>query len=426
MDQEPTRIVRLAAENLKRLRVVEIEPDGNLVVISGRNGQGKTSILDAIAFALGGGALMKQTTKPIRDGEDHAKVTLDMGDYTVTRTWDEAGSRVIVMAKDGSRYPSPQKFLDERLGDLSFDPLGFTRKGAKDQVADLLQLVKLPFDPLALEAERDMVFGRRTSVGRDLKSLQGQLDAVVDAPPGDDEQEENVGELLVQARAADAEHTAFRELVQSNERLQERQNELDAEMDRLKRQLAVAAQAQAANKEMIASKEAAIQATAEAGLPDLDSLQGRLGSVELENAAVRERNRQRAAKRDLEHEISIIVTTHTSLTAEIEAIDKRKADALAAAEMPVDGLAFDKEGVTYRGMPFPQCSAAEQLRVSLGMAMAMNPTIGVIRITDGSLLDKGSMEMIREMAEERHMQVWVERVADEKGIGFVIEDGAVA
>ena len=70
------KIISLTAENVKRLRAVHIEPDGSLVVIAGRNGQGKTSVLDSIWYALGGGPASKTTQRPIRDGQDKAALTI--------------------------------------------------------------------------------------------------------------------------------------------------------------------------------------------------------------------------------------------------------------------------------------------------------------------------------------------------------------
>lgn len=101
---------------------------------------------------------------------------------------------------------------------------------------------------------------------------------------------------------------------------------------------------------------------------------------------------------------------------------------MAQAEFPVDGLGFDDSGVTYQGVPFAQASAAEQLRVSVAIAMALNPTVRVIRIADGSLLDSENVALIGEMAADRGYQVWLETVRDAgaDGPGIVIEDGQVA
>ena len=101
--------------------------------------------------------------------------------------------------------------------------------------------------------------------------------------------------------------------------------------------------------------------------------------------------------------------------------------ARSAAEMPVAGLGFDESGVTFGGVPFGQASSAEQIRVSLAMAMALNPTLRVIRIMDGSLLDADSMAAIRAAAEEHDVQVWIEVVGDGDGdpATIVIDDGEI-
>ena len=112
-------------------------------------------------------------------------------------------------------------------------------------------------------------------------------------------------------------------------------------------------------------------------------------------------------------------------TAALEEMREQKRNALAAAKFPIDGLGFDEVGVTFRGVPFAQCSSAERMKVSLSIAAALNPTIRVIRVNDGSLLDSESMAEVERMAAERNMQVWVERVDETGKVGIVIEDGEV-
>jgi hypothetical protein len=115
------------------------------------------------------------------------------------------------------------------------------------------------------------------------------------------------------------------------------------------------------------------------------------------------------------------------LTAEIEKIDKRKADGLKAAKFPGGlPLGFDDTGVLLNGIPFKQASGAEQLRASLAMAIALNPALRVIRIADGSLLDSEGLKLVGDMASAHDYQVWIEVVSDGDGFGFMIEDGEVA
>jgi hypothetical protein len=115
------------------------------------------------------------------------------------------------------------------------------------------------------------------------------------------------------------------------------------------------------------------------------------------------------------------------LTQEIEAIDQKKADAIAAARMPVPGLGFGADGVvTLNGLPLDQASAAERLRVSVAIGLAMNPRLRVLLIRDASLLDRESMRQVAEMAKAAGAQLWVERVEVDDQTTVLIEDGQVA
>ena len=125
------KIIALEAENVKHLRVVNINPDGSLVVIGGDNAQGKTCVLDAIEYALNGASSIP--VKPIRHGQTKARVVLDLGDIVVTRTFTAKGTNLIVKNKDGAIFPSPQAMLDKLVGELSFDPLEFSKMDAKKQ-----------------------------------------------------------------------------------------------------------------------------------------------------------------------------------------------------------------------------------------------------------------------------------------------------
>jgi hypothetical protein len=98
----------------------------------------------------------------------------------------------------------------------------------------------------------------------------------------------------------------------------------------------------------------------------------------------------------------------------------------ATAWFPVEGLGFNADGVTYQGRPFAQASSAEQLRVSVAPGMALNPSLRVMRIQDGSLLDSESLRLLTELATQHAMQCWIEVVDETGAVGVYIEDGTVA
>lgn len=387
------KIIELRAENVKRLKAVSITPDGTLQVVGGRNAQGKSSVLDAIWLALGGGKAGKSTAMPIRDGEDHASVTLDLGDLVITRSWTQSGTTLKVTSADGAAYSSPQKMLDALVGRLTFDPLEFTRLSAKEQRDALIGLVDLPVDIDELDRKRADLFAERTSVGQ-----QGKRIGEVKVDPGLPEDETSMSDAVAALRDAEQKASAV---------LEAKQN-----LDEAVLQLELA-------QEHAARCKASVEQLGDA--PDPAPLAARLETLEEENQRIRANNaeRQRAAERDKLRE------TYSGLTEAIEALDGQKRDALAGASFPVAGLGFDETGVTYQGVPFSQASSAEQIRVSLGMAMAANPDLRVIRIMDGSLLDDDAMTAIREQVAERDFQLWIERVGDADEGAVIIEDGEI-
>lgn len=396
------RIIQLQAENVKRLRAVDITPTDDLVVIAGRNGQGKTSVLDAIMAALGGASAVKDMTRPIRDGEDSAYVVLDLGEYTVTRTWKGDKTTLQVESKDGARYPSPQAMLDKLIGKLSFDPLAFSHQPDKDQLATLLALID--YDPTELDAERAEAFATRTDVGRTVKQLEGEMAGMPQAPEDLPPDEVSVSALVAELEEAREARSYRATLTEARERRVATVARLAEELQRAEEALATA------DKQI---------AKLPPNDPDVDAIHARLDAAEGINSA----RRTEDARLLLGVRLMEASSDYASLTETIRRVDHMKEVLLGEAKMPIDGLGFDADGVTFQGVPFRQCSAAEQLRISLAIAMASNPSIRVIRITDGSLLDSQNMKLIADMAAANDFQVWIERVDETGKVGILIEDG---
>lgn len=400
------QVVNLKAENYKRLRAVDITPTGDLVFIGGRNAQGKTSVLDAIWAALAGGEASRATQQPIRDGQDTAVVSLDLGEMTVTRRWtkDDAGT-LIVESKDGARYSSPQKMLDEVIGIRAFDPLAFTRLSARDQLAALVAMVDLPFDPDELERERKGVFDRRTEINREVSKLEGQISGYPSADPTLPAEEESATAVL-------AEREAARNANETYDRAVAEENRLLAAVEAYEEQL------REALSDLALIQSSAVQLSDPVDLATFDE---RLATLESTNRRIRQERDRNAIAAELSERKQAVAQS----TIKLQQIEKQKSTALAAVKFPVAGLSFDEAGVTFNGIPFSQASAAEQLRVSVALAMAANPTLRVLRILDGSLLDSDSLAMIAELAAENSYQVWIEIVDETGKVGFVIEDGSV-
>ena len=427
------RIVQLRAENLKKLRAVSIAPDGNVVQITGANGAGKTSVLDSIFYALAGAAGI--ATEPIRRGARTAKIRLDLGELVVRREFSDAGTSLYVESQDGSRFPSPQRLLDGLLGELTFDPLAFTRMDGKQQLETLRRLVKLDVDVDALDrlnvrdydARRD-VNRRGTSLRERVSSLRQQLDPSIDIAAVD------VSALTARMEEASGHNAGI-------ERERDRRAARDRQVEELKRRatdqferaknLRRQADEIAEQADMLTKESLRLVAEAETDLPlpeaiDVAAIREDVNAAVRANQRSEQQRRQRAELREAVAALEAVHKESEALTAAMEERTATKADAIARAAMPVPGLAFGDGQVTLNGLPFEQASSAEQLRVSFAMAVASNPKIRVVLIRDGSLLDDASLALVAQMADAHDMQVWIERVDTSGHVGVLIEDGAVA
>lgn len=402
------KIIELKAENIKRIKAIEIKPKDNLVIISGKNDQGKSSVLDSIWYALSWGDGRKKTPKPIRKGEDKAKVRIDLGDIIVTRNWtDNDKSYLKVENKEGMQYKSPQQLIDRFMGKLSFDPLDFSRLNNKDQGETLLGLVDLKVDLKELEEKKKTIFEERTLKNRELKTAQVQLEEM-EKPEEAPEKEVSITSLSEKLETGVKHNTDIENRLHNLGFIQGQIDKDIMEIGKLRDKVEE-------NKEKAKAGENWLKENKEI---DVEEIRAEINEAE----SVNKRVRAAGAFREKETDIKKLSGESDGLSAKIEKLDSSKKEALEKADMPIKGLSVDKDGVTYKGFPFSQLSDSEQLKVSMAIAMAVNPKLKVIRVRDGSLLDEENMRIIREMANNNDFQIWIERV-EEGEVGFIIEDG---
>jgi hypothetical protein len=431
------RVVNLYAENFKPIRVVDVTPEGHLVTVGGKNGQGKSSVLDAIFVALRGRAA--NAPVPVRQGEERALIRLDLGDLVVTRTFTVRDGKV--ENADGLRYGSPQKVLDALLGEVGFDPFAFALQKPERQVATILDMVPLAVDLDEL-AEADRAdFASRTTVNRDLASARNRLAAVPEEQVPDEVPDRDA----LTAELADAGRRNTERATEQGRReraagqiaaARQGAGDQDDAAAALRRQAADlldrAGQSEdAAKARRAAADKAQAELDALPPLPepvDAAAVQEQLRAADGVLALVR-RQRDRAG---IAAEVADLGAESERLTAAMADRRRRRTEALAAAPMPVEGLgvAVREDGspyLTWEGLPFDadQISTAAQLRVSTAIGMAANPQLRVLRIKDGSLLDEDALAAIEAMARDEDFQVFVEVVDSSEGVGIIMRDGAV-
>lgn len=414
MSDKNARIVSLKAENVKRLKAVRITPEGNLIVIGGKNAQGKTSVLDTIMAGLGGKKYVPG--KAVRDGEKKGYVDLDLGDLLVKRTFtDSGGGTIKVMNKDGASYGSPQKILDELMGSISFDPLEFARMSNKEQLSTLKDITGLDFT--IVDAKRKEAYDKRTDLNRDIKSIDARIEAV---------------EL---PESAPAEPVNIRALLEELEQVEN----YNRQAERKKEELVTIKKVIEQMKEDLQGKEQELQKFKEEltkGIEKKDKLEVGCEELHVEDTSQTKKEIEQAETlnegyrivkqvKEMQAEREKLTAETQGLTEVIEIIDEEKAEAIETTDIPVPKLGFGEDGVVYQGIPFDQASDAEKLRVSLAIGMAMNPKLRVLLVRDGSLLDEDNLKIVAEMAEENDFQIWLERVGEGDEVSVIMEDGEV-
>ncbi len=423
----PQTIVQLKAENIKRLKAVRMSPGKTgLVIVGGKNGQGKTSLLDCIAFALGGKDMIDE--KPIRDGEAKAQVILTTEELIVTRRFTAAspGGVLEVSNLDGLKYPSPQAVLDKLCEAISFDPFSFTRSDSKKQAEQLRALVGL--DTSEIDAERDVAYHNRTETNRQVKAQA----AIVESLPSTGPEPVSVQDLLTELQAREDQNKKNAETVEDLndarhvvEQAQINLAQMEKAAEAAKLALARALEELKDATGQLASDREILKIAEERASKiepqDTSTIRARIADAETVNTTARKVEQRKEEQKKLDE----LTRKADAFTKEIEALDEERAELVKEAPFPVPGLGVDETGVVLNGIPLKQASSAEQLRVGLAISIAMNPGMKVMLIRDGSLLDDDSMKLVAETAAQAGAQVWIERVGNDGKCTVVIEDGEI-
>lgn len=432
------RITGLRIRDFMRIEAIDmtIDPDQGLITLGGENAQGKSSALLAIESALT--SIPKSIKHPTREGAEMAKIRCTIegphAAYTVDRYWvDGRPALKVKRADDQSEVQNPSQWLRDLMGDGFVDPVEFMNEQPIAQRRMLQELVSL--DTTEIDGKIEQA---KTSQD-ELEKRQRILEAKVhDLPWHEDapDAEVSVSELssqLQQMHSQNNENARVR-----NEARIERQNATHAtqlvsenalKIASLKRQLEEAEAAQVglvADAETKSQSAESMEQTA-TKLVDADTsaISKQILDAESINRKVRE-NQSRLTARDewkgCENQLAEQIEEGKRLQAE-------KKRMLAAVEFPVEGLGFEPSGVTFGGQPFSQCSHAEQIRVSVAIALKKRGALCPILIRDASTLDAKSLQMLAEEAAKHDAQVFAEVVASktvegwDRSCTFYVDDG---
>ena len=419
-------IIGLSVENFKRLRVVEINPRGHLVQVTGKNGQGKSSVLDAIWAGLVGARATPE--RPVRKGATSCKIRLDLGDVLVTRHIASDGTHNLTVTNAaGGKILSPQAMLDALLGELTFDPLEFAGMKPKTQVEILRRVAKIDLDVDSMNAANQADYAERTGLNREIKNLEAEISTITvqDKLPKAKIDEAAIVAKIGQVDSINAAARKHDELKRAAVKkvddvaltirnLRDSIADYKAQIERLQKEIAVAE---------VELKAAADKAEA---LPFGVYAQTTELTEELSQAQLVNREIDKRTRRDvLSGQLNAKRKAADQLTRNIEGREEEKRSAVAKGKMPVEGLSFDDDQVMFNGIPIEQLGEAEKIKISTSIAMAVNPKLRILRIVHGEALDEDSLQVLAEMAEKHDYQIWMSRVDSSGQVGIVMEDGMV-
>lgn len=412
---EPVKITSLELENVKRIRAVQIVPtkDG-LTVIGGRNGQGKTSVLDAIAWALGGKKM--QPDNPNRDGAaTPAKLHVELSNGIVV---ERRGKNGTLYVTDMTGKKGTQKLLDEFLSHLALCLPSFINGTDKDRTTALLQTLGIDQQLASYDGKIKATMEERKVVGRDAKQRRSYANGL---PKHSDAPEEpvSVGELSTSLMEA---HNVNRE----NQRKRDRAFRLKSDHEALADEIAHLQQRLEQMEAGYEAEEAEVNAAFKEAMAcedvDTTEIEASIANIESINAKVRDN--QRRAEADLAAQRA--EKAYQDMTESIETMRRQRVALLDNAPLPLDGLSVNEDmALTYNGQTWGDMSGSEQLRVATAIVRATKPDCGFVLVDGLEQLDSQTLDEFGAWAQSEGLQVIGTRVGTDDSCTIVIEDGKV-
>lgn len=407
-EMQGVHITSLELENVKKVKAFALEPaPEGLTVIGGRNGQGKTSVLDAIAWALGGERFRPAAAK--REGsvlDPVLRVTLSNG-ISVTRK----GPKSALTVTDETGKRSGQQLLNSFIEALALDLPRFLGATDKERADILLQLLGIQDQLDALDREEKSRYDTRLQTGRDRDQARHHADSLpwYDGAPAEPVSVTDLTRELRQAQAVNAENAEKRRRVET---LRSQAEEL---MNRI---AALKAQLEGTKAELNRAGEDA------AGLHDRDT-EGILLQIQAADE-INAKVRANAARDEADQRAEALAEQYDALTGEIEDIRARRSALLEGSDMPMAGLSVADGVLHYNGQPWSCMSSAEQMRAATAIVGRLKPECRFVLVDRLETMDTETLREFGAWAAERGLQVIGTRVSTGSECTVIIEDGEVA
>ncbi len=401
------KINKLEIENVKRIRAVKLEPTENgLTVIGGKNNQGKTSVLDSIAWALGGNAY--RPAQAAREGSvipPHLHIVLSNG-LTVER----AGKNSDLKVTDPNGQKGGQQLLNEFIEQLALDLPRFMQASDREKANTLLQIIGVGDRLAQLEQQEQELYNRRHAIGQIADQKQKFAKEQPYYP--------DVPKELVSASELIRQQQDILARNGENQRKRSRAAELEQKKQMLRRQL----------DELQAQYDVVCRDCEIAGRDAIDLQDESTAELEQNIRDVEAINREVRANLDKDKAEEDALTyreQYNALSMEIDQTRKEKIDLLQNADLPLPGLSVEDGRLTYQGKYWDNMSGSDQLRVSTAIVRKLNPRCGFVLLDKLEQMDLDTLKEFGTWLEQEGLQAIATRVSTGGECSIIIEDGYV-
>lgn len=402
------KINRLEIENVKRIKAVKIEPRENgLTLIGGNNNQGKTSVLDSIAWALGGERF--KPSQATREGSvipPNLHIVMNNG-LVVERK----GKNSALKVTDPNGNKGGQQLLNEFVEQLALDLPKFMESSGKEKAQTLLQIIGVGDQLVELEKEEKELYQERLYIGRtaDQKEKFAKEQPYFPEAPKDlispSDLIRQQQEILTRNGENQRKRENLHKLEQDYQKINDALSELLAKQKKIEEDLRIA---------RLSATDLQDESTAE--------LEESISNIEEINRKVRANLDKEKAEDDAKGYRS----QYNELTEKINDLRSKKNSLLDSAELPLPELSVADGELIYKGQKWDNMSGSERLKVSTAIVRKLNPDCGFVLLDK---LEQMDMETLKEFGlwlESEGLQAIATRVSTGDECSIIIEDGYVA
>ena len=408
------KINKLEIENVKRVKAVTIEPTSNgLTILGGNNNQGKTSVLDAIAWALGGNKY--KPSKPARDGSmNPPTLRLELSNGLIV---ERKGKNSDLKVTDPSGQKAGQQLLDSFVEELALNLPKFIESSAKDKANTLLQIIGVGEKLWELDRKEERLYNERRAIGQiadQKKKYAAEQPHFPEAP----------NELV---SIADLIHEQQEILARNGENAKKRQNRenivnslhlSEARLKQLKEQLA---QEEATHESLMSDYIAANKSIEDLVDESTDEIENSIANIEEINRKVRANLDKEKAEEDAKEYGS----QYDNLSKQIQDVRDERTSLLDSADLPLPGLSVEDGELVFEGQKWDNMSGSQQLRVATAIVRKLKPECGFVLLDKLEQMDIPTLNEFGKWLESEGLQAIATRVSSGEECQIIIEDGYV-